>query len=654
MRHAILGAWLAAFALVQGEPARAQEAQSPPPAGEVAVGAQTTHISGDESRFREDSLGERKGLELDFLRFRQIQDAHDLDVDARFTAGGSGWLDMDVIGDRWRVGLRMTRVNSWSVENFADDFLPSGRPVSTLFPGTTTLYAPLSERFPRAERVRAEVFATWRFNVANRLTLRVGSAKREGNRVPSVGGFSFGGGGNPAFYTAGIEHQDSTSHWASLELKSAFGPIQIQAETGTLHREDAQQTTLPVFGRTALLGFNRWGDRQTANLFWLRLDSRWQLDEAWAIRGGAAYVEASSDPRGEDWRLTPSGEVERLGLSILSGHTRFKTVSGALGFDWRPSRTLSVTFAADTQHAYGDGRETLALGGLPWAPADAARNDVRVGGTARLVWHRGGSFLRMNLRGSAFKENDLRESRGDFFQQATRTTDRWDARLDFATPLSKKLAFEGWARYREEKVSVDDAALRHGYLPGDWKRRDLSGQMALRYRMADLTASLSVQAGHAALDQSTPLYDPIFDPSLSLVPLSSDQRWSQAWGQLAWALQRGSVWVEAGWLQSKYEVPVFQPVNFAPLSETVSGTVTALGGETSLWTGGILSGQAQWVKNRDRKETELVSGSLRLEQRLSKTWSTYLRWGYWNFSNPEAPSAGYTAHVITAGLRAAF
>jgi hypothetical protein len=655
MRRTTLWVWLAALALL-GMPslAGAQDKSSPSSPGEVAVGVQTTSASGDESHFREDSLGERKGLDLELLRYSQSLPKYNFTLDARFMPGGSGWLDMDVTGDRWRGGVRVTRINQWSGDSFANDLLPSGRPVSTLYPGTTRVSAPLGQEFPSQDLIRAEGYLTWRFNRANRLTLRVGSTRRDGDKVPSIGGYSFAGGGNPAFYTAGLEHSHSTSQWASLELDSTFGPVQLNAAAGYLHRDDAREDTLPAYGQRSLLDFNQWNDHQTSDTAWLRLDARWALSPDWALKGGLAYVDTTSDPRGGDQRLTPQGSLRQPGYTILGGHTHFQSMSGAAGLEWRPIKTLSITLAADAQHTYGDGEETLALLGLPWAPAATTRDDVRVGGSALLAWHPGRSYLRLRLSGSTYKENDLKESQGDFAQQSTRTTDRWDARLDFSTPLAKRLSFEGWTRFHEDKVGVEVADLRNGYLPGDWRRKDYSGQLALKYRRSNLSASLSAQTGYAALDNDTPFLDPIFDPSLAILPTSSDQRWNQIWGSMAWALPRGSFWAEAGWLEAKFELPTDGFQSYAPLSERVSGSVTAVGGDAALWQGGTLTGQIQWVKNTGQQQTELVRGSLRLEQRVSKNWSTYLRWGYWDLSDPLAASSRYTVHVITAGVRATF
>ncbi|HHQ49651.1 MAG TPA: hypothetical protein ENK19_12315 [Acidobacteria bacterium] len=651
MRRHIVQCLVGLLATALALPALAQDTP-PSSSGSLAIGGQVTSVDGNESSFREDSLGQRDGIVMETLRYRRDGEVSTLKLDARFNTGGSGWLDLDVIGDVWRGGFHLTRVNRWSADSFADDFLPSGTPVSALAPGTTRLDPLFGESYPNQDLIRGEAWVTRRLGGADRITLRVGASSLNGQRVPSFGGFSFSDVGTPAFYTAGLRSDDSSSWWASVEGRFHIGSVLFRADAGTMHREDDRSHRMPAYGDDGLIDLNWWRDRLDVDTWWARVDGSWR-GERWAARGGVAYIDASNDPTGGDAEVAPDGMVVRPGLDLVGGTVSRKAFSGALGASWHVAGPLTLSLSGDALHRYGSGSADLLLRSEPVVPADSNRDDTRVGGTFIADLAVSGASLRLRLRGESTNA-DIKEARASYLEDQTRTTDRLDLRLDGRVRLGGGWNLRGWVRYRDDDVSVDLVDLQDGYTPGDWERKQTSGLLALQYRSGPLTVSLDGMSSYSSYDQDLPYYDPIFDPSLELFPTSSSQRFNRIWGNLLWAFDRGSLWVEGGWLQAKFGLPTADLSGYAPLGEKTSGTVAAVGGDVAAWHGGVISGQLEWIDEGDQKDASIFRSWLRLEQAVARTIKVFARWGYWDLSDTLAPSREYTANVITAGLRMSF
>ncbi|NOZ95303.1 MAG: TonB-dependent receptor [Acidobacteria bacterium] len=643
----LVGLLTAALAL----PVSAQEVEASA-SGSLKIGGQLTSVDGNESSFREDSLGQRDGVLLDLFQYRQHRPSSDLSLNARFTTGGSGWLDLDVTGDRWRSGFRVTRVNRWSSNSFAADYLPSGTPVSSLVPGTTELDPLFGTSYPNEDLIRGEAYLTRRFTGADRITFRAGSSSLNGNRVPSIGGFSFSDVGTPAFYTAGQQTDSSSSWWAALDGRFHLGGVLFRTSAGTMHRKDDRSYRMPAYGQDGLIDLNQWRNGLDVDTWWVRLDGSWR-GEAWAARGGVAYVDTSNDPSGGDAEVEADGTVRRPGLEIGGGTVTLKSFSGALGVSWHVARPVTLSLSVDALHRYGNGDVDLLLRAKPFVPATSSRDDTRVGGTFIANLGFSGASLRLRLRGES-SNADLRQSREPYSEDLTRSTDRFDARIDGCVRFGEGWSLRGWARYRKDGVDVDLVDLREGYTPGDWQRQDTSGMVALRYRSGALTVGLNGLSSLSSYDSDLPYFDPIFDPSLQLFPVSSSQRLNRIWGNLLWAFERGSLWLEGGWLQAKFGFPTGGLAGYAPLSEKTSGTVIALGGDVAAWRGGILSGQVESVDGGDQKDASIFRGWLELEQAVAKTMKLFARWGYWDLSDALAPSRELTATVFTAGVHMSF
>ena len=651
MRRHLIGCLAGLLATALAVPAGAQN-DGISTSGTIMIGGQATSVDGDEAKFRENSLGRRDGFVLDLFHYERRQKASDLTLDARFDAGGNGWLDFDVIGDHWRGGFRLLRVNRWSDTSFADGFLPSGTAVSTLVPGTTTLDPLFGQRFPSQDFIRGEAYITRRFRGADRVTLRLGGSSLNGKRVPSIGGFSFSDVGTASFYTAGLRADESGSLWALLDGRFHIGKVLARASAGTMRREDDRSYRMPAYGQDGLIDLNQWRDRLEVDTSWVRLDASWR-GQAWSARGGAAYVNTSSHPAGGDAEVEADGTVRRPGLEIVGGPVDARSFSGALGVSWQLAKPLTLSLSADALHRYGNGDVDLLLRDQPYVPATSNRDDTRVGGTLLANLKLNGASLRLRVRGES-TDADIKESRQPYSEDLTRSTDRLDARLDGTIRLGGGWDVRAWARYRDDDINVDLFDLWNGYTPGDWEREQTSGFVALRYRDGAITASLDAMSSYSSIDPDVPYFDPIFDPSLQLFPVSSSERYNRVSGNLLWTFERGSLWVEGGWLQAKFDLPTGEFQGYAPLTEKASGTVGALGGELSAWRGGVLSGQVEWVDEGDQKDASIVRGWLQLQQEVAKALSLFARWGYWDLSNNLAPADEYTVNVFTAGLRMSF
>jgi len=327
--------------------------------------------------------------------------------------------------------------------------------------------------------------------------------------------------------------------------------------------------------------------------------------------------------------------------------------SGALAVSWRPKRWLLFSLAGDALSASSDGAVDLLLGGQPFVPATSAMNHDRVGGTAMAELRGRSGALRLRVRGAS-SEIDLREAREPFSQDLTRTTDRWDVRLDGNARLGGDWRLRGWARWRDDDVEVDLKDLWNGYLPGSWERQTNAGLLSLEYRGKDVTFGVTGSVSDSDIDTDVPWFDPIFDPTLQLTPVSSTETWQRVAGSLLWNAGRGSLWAELGWLSGEFDLPAAELAGAAPVSEKISGVVAVLGGDFQAWEGGSVAGQVAWVDNGDRRDKSLIRSWVRVEQEIGQALSLFARWSYWDFQNTFASADEYTAHVFAAGVRASF
>jgi hypothetical protein len=628
-------------------------AQTPESGGKVIIGAQTTDEDGDREKFREDNLGEQGGVFLELFDYRSFGETTNFEINARYTSGQNGWLDLEAIGAHWAGGVRTTIVTAWSDTSFADDFLPSGTPVSALFPGTTTLDPLFGVSSPRQEYLVGEAWATYRFSGSNRLTLRAGASRLDGERVPNIGGFSFSDVGTASLYTAGLETSDSSASWLELEGLFRAGPIDIRLEGGTLGVDTERQVSMPAYGAASLLDLDRWNDISDTDTTHLRLDLGW-LGSRIGLYGSVAYADISTDPGGGDLRVDESGALVQGGLNVDGGSIDVETVAGALGASWRPAKSFALTLSFDTRNSEGDGEVDLFLQDAPIVPTAARFEEERVGGTLQLKLGGGSYWARLRAR-TVTADSDRTEERGDFFQDFERTTDSVDARLDAAVRFADSWELSGWARHQNNDVDVDLIDLWSGYATGDWESETTSGSVALAYRDGNVRAALSATTASTDIDTDAPWFDPIFDPSQDLFPVSGDESLRRWAGSLLWTFENGSFWLEAGWLEAEYTFDdTVEPTGFALVSEIVSGTLAVVGAEFGVWKGGRLRGHLEWVEDSDDIDNEILRGHLQVDHEFGSNLAIFGRWAYWDFTDNLAPSDEYTVNLLAAGVRVKF
>ncbi len=619
----------------------------------VIAGVQSSNVDGNTSKFLEDSWGEQSGLFLDQLVYSSSGDLINLNLDARFTTGSNGWFDFEVTGDNWSGGLKTTLVSHWSNTSFASGFLPSGTPVGSLYPGTTTLDPVFGISEPSTETLTGEAWLTYRFSRFNRITLRTGTRSRDGERVPNVGGFSFSDVGTAAFYTSGLETLDSSSSWLELQGVFAAGPIDLRIEGGVLNVDSSRRVRLPAYGQGSLLDLNEWRDGIDSDTSWLAANASWDMEKL-GFYGALFYADTSAVPYGGDSRIDESGLPVRDGLAISDGSLDVEIFAAALGVAWKIADSLTFTATFDTRSREGDGGIDLSLRNAPITPTLAAYEEDRVGGTMQVKFETTPFWARLRARGTS-TDLDRSEERGQFSQATERRTDRIDVRLDSSVRLADAWDLSAWLRYDDSDIDVELGDLWQGYASGDWSKTSTSGALTLRYRSDGIQASVSATTGSLDIDSDVPWYDPIFDPSVDLLPVTADQNSTRVTGSLLWPLAKGSFWIEAGWLEVEYDM-LTAPVTlgFAPIAETVSGAVVALGADFGMWKGGTLGAHFEWVDNKDDLDSEILRGQLQIGHELNSRFTLFGRWAYWDLHNNLAPNDAYEVNILAAGVQVRF
>ncbi|MCP4896438.1 MAG: hypothetical protein GY906_05630 [bacterium] len=629
----------------------AQTADEP---GTVVVGAQAVSTDGDEAKFREDSLGEQSGFFLEELEFHKFNRDFNLDISARYTTGRWGWVDLEVTGDRWSGGFESTLITNWSNTAFADDILPSGTPVSDLYPGTTHLIPLLGVSSPRTQSFNGQAWATYRWSGNNRVTLRAGAWRRDGERVPNYGGFSFSDVGTSSFYTAGLEFFDSSASWFDVEGVFQAGPVGLRLNAGRSNTTIERTNQLPAFSRDRFLDFNEWRDASETDTTWLNLDAAWYGRRA-GLYGAVAWADVSNSPAGGDRRVDESGSLVQDGLSLHGGANDVDVFAGALGGSWRPVDLVALTLSFDTRSSEGNGSVDLFMRSSPIAPTASTFEEDRVGGTFQVKLGAGGPWwVRLRARGTS-TDLDRSETRERYSQDVVRTTDRLDARLDASVDIAKGWELSGWARMTQDEVEVDLVDLWWGYATDDWSSESTGGALALGYRAGGVHASLSATVNSTEIDSGVPYFDPVFDPSVDLMPTNGDSSVRRLWGSLLWPFSNGSFWVEAGWLESQFEFAnVVELPGFELVDETVSGTVAAFGADFGAWNNGRVSGRLEWTQGSGSLDNDLLRGHVQFDHTFGSGFALFGRWAYWEYTNNLAPTNDYAVNVIAVGVRASF
>ncbi|RMG46604.1 MAG: hypothetical protein D6718_05255 [Acidobacteria bacterium] len=620
--------------------------------GEIVAGALFSIEDGDRGRFLEHAGGLDDRPFLDVLRWRLADAERAWSLEAAATAGRSGWFDLERRGRRLRLAITGTFHSGWSDTSFADDRLPSGTAVATLVPPTTELPGFFGVGKPHDDRYRFELVLSGRLRGADRIALRLSAAGHDGERVPSIGGFSFADNGLPATYAAGLETFDSSIAEAELTAKLRFGRLDLRLAGGLAGGDARSAVRLPAWGTAELIDVNAWSDRTEFDETWVRAGAVWPVRN-WTLQAHADYTDATFTPEAFDRREQPSGTPLVAGLATHGGDVERSRLAGAVGAVWSPSPKVRITLAADAADTDQTGAVALDLAGAPYGLAQTSYQDSRAGLTAR------GSFRLSRVRLTA-------EAR---FQSAERTIDERDpaslADLERDTDLLRlrarawmplgRMRIEGWARLEDRSTDVTIRDLTDGYATGGRDVTTTAAGIRVRRRSGPLQAGLGVRWEKADLDVDRPLFDPVFDPSVVLEPVDADHRLLRISGSLSRSGERGAVWAEAGWTNLEWTFPRegVRP-SYAPVSEEVDGLYAAVGGETPLWRRGTLRGSAERVEQTSDLDLALTRAEVEVSQRLKGMLALFLRWSFWDFSAGASRSDEYTFHLLSAGLRSSW
>ncbi|MHB9000334.1 MAG: hypothetical protein ACYC9N_12595, partial [Thermoanaerobaculia bacterium] len=478
----------------------------------VAIGGQVSSNDGDESVFRELNSGEQEGLFLDLLQMSGTSGDSAWTLDSRFTTGRSGWLDVTGRFGAWTTGVQFNQRSTWSALSFAEEFLPSGTPVETLYPGTTKLDPVFGIDEPRMERRRFEAFAFRRFGLVNALGVRVIRTERDGERVPNIGGSSFSELGTPSFHTAGLERSDDATTTVALEGRFATGAFSTRFDAGISQRETGEAYASPAYGSAALLDLNVWNDGIDDDSRWARADGLWDRGR-FAVHGGLTWYDGDGELSGSDARETTAGVVTRAGLSLTSGTIDYSGTSAALGVVYRRLEWLTLMLAGDTRERSSQGNGSLLRRDAAFADALSEIDESRVGATLDVRGTMGRTRLRLRSRVST-TENDTVEERGAFFEDVTRETDRVDIRADMTRDLSRASRLRVSGRVRSDETSVTLHALDDGFATGDREREEAGGTIELAFGDPAQRTTLSFTTFETDIENAEPFVDPIFDPSV--------------------------------------------------------------------------------------------------------------------------------------------
>jgi hypothetical protein len=623
--------------------------------GSVAAGGQSDDASGGISRFRELNTGEQSGFFLEKLELFGTGDTR-FALQSRFTSGKSGFLDLTVDNGPWRGGVRVSRNRAWSGLSFADDVLPSGGSIASLYPYTTALDPLFAEDEPYLDHTRAEAFLTRSIGSASVITIRGGLRQRDGVRVPNFGAFAFGDSGTASFFAPGLEDIDSSSSWTSLEARTAIRNVALRVEAGAMQRENRTDYAMPAYGEDALLDLNHWNERTDADTKWLRATGAYS-HRLFSIEGGASRFETSADIAGRDFR------TNRDGLRVDRGRADTTVTSGGLGTTIQLGRRATLALSSDVQSRENDGDGNVFLRTTSVGNALTELASDRVGSTADLRI-RFGKSTRLRVRGRVTTtESDVRETLAAYDQDLTRETTRTEFRTDLATRFTKQVRGRAWGRIGQEEQKVDLRTLDNGFTVGDSDRSDVGGGLELAFAGGRQSTLLSVSAARTDFENSEPYFDPVFDPSSILFVAEGHVSNVRATASSVWSFASestpGSVWGEVGWLSTEYRFDdTVEHAGFRWLDESVQGIVVALGGEMHPRESLRVIANAEWVRDEEDLDRTLgrtlTRGSIELAQMLRNNIEVFGRWTTSDLDAPRSLTDEFNVDLFAIGVRTKF
>jgi len=611
--------------------------------GEISIGGQTDNSTGGVARFRELSSGEQGGVFLEKLEIFANGPTR-FELRSSFTTGKTGFLDLTMDNGPWRGGVRVSRNRSWSGLSFANDILPSGASVATLYPYTTELDPLFREDEPYVDHLRASAFVTRNFGATTALTFRGGLRRREGERVPNVGAFAFGDLGTAAFFAPGLETIDSSSSWGAVEARTAIRGVALQIEAGAMQRENRTDYALPAYGEDSLLDLNHWNQRTDADTTWLRASGAY-THRRFSVEGGVSRVETNAGVGGHDYR------TDRDGLRVERGGVDATVTSGGLGTTIPLGGRVTLALSTDVQSRESDGEGEVFLRTTIAGDALTELSSDRIGSTADLRI-RFGKSTRLRVRSRVTTtESDVRERLVAYNQDLTRETTRTELRTDLSTRLSKQTRGRIWARFGRQEQTVDLRALDNGFTVGESDRNDLAGGAELALGSTLFTFS----AARTEFENSEPYFDPVFDPSSVLSVAKGDVTTLRATASSVWSFSRASVWGEAGWLSTEYRFDdATTHAGFLWLDESVEGLVLALGSEIHPREALRITGNVEWVRDEDDLDRTLVRGSLELAQTLRNNVELFGRWTTSDLDAPRSLVDEFNVDLFAIGVRTKF
>ena len=617
--------------------------------GHLAVAVQAVGEDGDAGHFAENSGGLQSGVALESLRWQVEDDEKLITLDAAFDTGRSGWFDLSVRRGAWTLDFSSTIKNGWSDTSFANDYLPSGTAVSGLFPGTTALASSFGVDEPRLQRIWAVARLQRRFSASAYLRLNLRLNQNDGERVPSFGGYSFSEVGTLAAYTAGLERFDSDASELSLEAGWKWAAITFRGEAGLASRTDSSRARTPVWGVDEQLAWNDWSSNQDVDTRWLALSAAWSREQ-WSVFGSALYSTSELTPRWEDRELDPSGALAVPGLQVKTGKIDQSRWAGALGTTWSPRPHLALTASVDARNDQRDGNLSLDLLGSSFAAALADRDERRAGITLSARTSFGGGRLRARVRQESSRL-DTTEKRDEFLQVTRRDRDLLRADVRYSRKV-KRTRVNLWGRYRKIDTTVDLIELFDGYITGDRQTKESAFGGGLVYTAAHLRAGVEASVSSTDVDSDRPAFDPIFDPSQTLTAISGQESQKRLSGNLGWTGERAQGWIEVGLITLEYDYSDSGVAGaFVPLSEKVTGTVVALGGQWSAWRKGNLRARLEMIDDGSDLDRQLTRASLEASHSLREKLDLFARWSMWDLVDARAKSDEYTYQIFTAGAR---
>lgn len=558
-----------------------------------------------------------------------------------FTPEGAGFVRWKAsFWDNWGLHLDLVRSRRFSDDSVYPERTPGGTPVSELFPYTNSLTPAFGRQSPILSHLRFRGQLLRRLpwgEAAFELTANDGS----GRRTSEIGGWAFGEAGAPAFFPAALALVNDSQWQTAVTVRGRTSAWGWKTRFSAGETDATYELRLPTYGKTRLLEISQLQEGQKGNQKAFLAEISHQK-ASWEGQVAASW---------HTWEGRPSyvaGGAQQSRQPLLArADSQSTSKQLALRLAFLPWSNLS--FAARSFVREKDTQAQANRGAIParhrWEQTTVLA-EVEARASSR-------HFTALLLGSREWQDQDLSLVFAPRLQKERQKTtqDRLNAKVSWHQGPWRWRFFGTWDK---ENTQVDLLELVSGYAQGDRRATFRRVGMEFVARMGNLNLGLVARQQEKRRHLQPPWYDPIYDPSWTLLPAPVETKNENVVVRTIYARGDGFSWfLEAGWQKDRFHMDAVVFPGFLWVEEEVRGTFASAGGS---WEKGPWQCDFSASAYRSQKTVAhlLGRGEIRLSRALTQKLSLLFQGVYRRFDQKLFQSDDYTLKAVNFGLQGRF